>query len=60
MHKIQVDTGVEEFGVNGRGVLPSNPGDPNNYHRFFVTRPHLRALQPALARRTRALAATPN
>ena len=38
MHKLLVDTGVEEFEVNGRGVLRFNPGDPNLYHRFFAAR----------------------
>ena len=33
--ELNIDTGVEEFRVNGRGVLRFNPADPNLYHRFF-------------------------
>lgn len=36
MKKLNIDTGVEEFRVNGRGVLRFNPADPNLYHRFFA------------------------
>lgn len=52
MHKLLVDTGVEEFEVNGRGVLRFNPGDPNIYHRFFAAREELAALDEELTRRT--------
>ena len=34
--ELNSDTGVEEFSVNGRGVLRFNPADPNLYHRFFA------------------------
>lgn len=60
MHKIQVDTGVEEFEVNGRGVLRFNPGDPNLYHRFFDVREQLTALQDELTRRTAELEHNPD
>ena len=36
MQTLHIDTGVEEFSVNGRGVLRFNPADPNLYHRFFA------------------------
>ncbi|WP_455501607.1 hypothetical protein [Gemmiger sp.] len=36
MQTLNIDTGVEEFAVNGRGVLRFNPADPNLYHRFFA------------------------
>ena len=36
MKKLNIDTGVEEFSVNGQGVLRFNPADPNHYHRFFA------------------------
>lgn len=55
MHKLLVDTGVEEFEVNGRGVLRFNPGDPNIYHRFFAAREELAALDEELTRRTAEL-----
>lgn len=55
MHKLLVDTGVEEFEVNGRGVLRFNPGDPNIYHRFFAAREELAAMDEELTRRSAAL-----
>ena len=39
--ELKIDTGVEEFRVNGRGVLRFNPADPNLYHRFFAAIPTL-------------------
>lgn len=36
--ELNIDTGVEEFRVNGRGVLRFNPADPNLYHRFFAVK----------------------
>lgn len=55
MHKLLVDTGVEEFEINGRGVLRFNPGDPNIYHRFFAAREELAALDEELTRRSAEL-----
>lgn len=55
MHKLLVDTGVEEFEVNGRGVLRFNPGDPNLYHRFFAARDELAAMDEELTRKSAAL-----
>lgn len=57
MHKLLVDTGVEEFEVNGRGVLRFNPGDPNLYHRFFAARDELAAMDEELTRQSAALPA---
>ena len=36
MQELKIDTGVEEFRVNGRGVLRFNPPDQNLYPRFFA------------------------
>ncbi len=55
MHKLLVDTGVEEFEINGRGVLRFNPGDPNLYHRFFAAREELAALDEELTRKSASL-----
>lgn len=55
MHKLLVDTGVEEFEINGRGVLRFNPGDPNLYHRFFAAREELAAMDEELTRQSAAL-----
>ena len=35
MEKLIFDTGIQEFDVNGTGVLRFNPSDPNIYDRFF-------------------------
>lgn len=35
MEKLNFDTGLREFKVNGDGVLRFNPGDPNVYTRFL-------------------------
>ena len=44
MKQLTIDTGVEEFCINGRGVLRFNPADPNLYHRFFDAGRDLEAL----------------
>ena len=51
--ELNIDTGVEEFRVNGRGVLRFNPADPNLYHRFFAAGETLDGYDAAL---TKALA----
>lgn len=48
MPNLDIDTGIQEFSVNGRGVLRFNPGDPNLYHRFFAARGQLADLDRAL------------
>ena len=52
--ELNIDTGVEGFRVNGRGVLRFNPADPNLYHRFFAAGAELDSYDAAL---TKALAA---
>ena len=52
--ELNIDTGVEEFRVNERGVLRFNPADPNLYHRFFAAGDTLDGYDAAL---TKALAA---
>ena len=46
--ELNIDTGVEEFRVNGRGVLRFNPADPNLYHRFFAAGAELDGYDAAL------------
>lgn len=57
MQQLNIDIGVEEFQVNGRGILRFNPGDPNLYHRFFDARETLAGLDEELARKAAALEA---
>lgn len=35
MKKIQFDSGMQEYSVNGSGILRFHPGDPNVYARFL-------------------------
>ncbi len=35
MKKIQFDSGMQEFCINGNGILRFHPGDPNVYARFL-------------------------
>ena len=55
MNQLNIDTGVEEYCVNGRGVLRFNPADPNLYHRFFAAAPELEALDRELTQKAAAL-----
>ena len=48
MRTLHIDTGVEKFSVNGRGVLRFNPADPNLYHRFFAAGATLEKYDAAL------------
>lgn len=36
MKQLIIDTGIQEFEINGSGVLRFNPSDPNVYNRFFA------------------------
>lgn len=58
MQKLNIDTGVEEFSVNGRGVLRFNPADPNLYHRFFAAGPELERYDAELTEGVRSAADT--
>ena len=58
MKKLNIDTGVEEFSVNGQGVLRFNPADPNLYHRFFAAGRTLNDYDAALTRLCRLSRAT--
>ena len=54
MQNLTIDTGMQEFCVNGRGVLLFNPADPNLYHRFFALGAQLDVLDAELTARTPA------
>ncbi len=45
MKTIALDTGIEEFQLQGGGVLRFNPGDPNLYARFLEAEAQLQALE---------------
>lgn len=49
MKMIAFDTGIEEFQLQGGGVLRFNPGDPNLYARFLEAESQLQALEKEFA-----------
>lgn len=60
MNEIRIDTGVQEFCINGGpeaggGVLRFNPGDPNVYQRFFDAQGRLLAIEQELVEQGRSL-----
>lgn len=55
MEKIQFDSGMKEYRINGEGVLRFNPGDPNVYARFLEAAQKIQALEQELAEQAKAL-----
>lgn len=49
MEKIQFDSGVKAYRINGSGVLRFHPGDPNLYTRFLEAVDKFKALEQELA-----------
>lgn len=50
MEKIQFDSGIRSYRINGGGILRFNPGDPNLYARFLEAVDKLRAVEQELTR----------
>lgn len=50
MDKIQFDSGVRAYRINGGGILRFNPGDPNLYARFLEAVEKLRTVEQELTR----------
>ena len=48
MEKIQFDSGVKQYKINGNGVLQFNPADPNVYERFLAAAEKIKALEAQL------------
>lgn len=55
MEKLNFDTGVKEYTINGGGVLRFNPSDPNVYARFLEAMEKIRGLEKELAARAKEL-----
>ena len=51
MKQLTIDTGVQEFEINGSGVLRFNPSDPNVYNRFFAAETTLTELDAEAQKR---------
>ena len=50
MEKIQFDSGVRSYRINGGGILRFNPCDPNVYNRFLEAVEKLKAVEEELIR----------
>lgn len=48
MEKIQFDSGIRSYRINGTGILRFNPGDPNLYGRFLEAVEKLKAVEAEL------------
>lgn len=48
MEKLQFDSGVKSFRINGGGVLRFHPGDPNLYSRFLEAVDKFKVLEQEL------------
>ena len=55
MEKIQFDSGIQEYKINGTGVLRFNPGDPNVYARFMEAAQKIQGMEHELAQKAKAL-----
>ena len=51
MKQLIIDTGIQEFEINGSGVLRFNPSDPNVYNRFFAAETTLTELDAEAQKR---------
>lgn len=58
MKTIAFDNGIEEFHLQGGGVLRFNPGDPNLYARFLEAETELQALEQEFTRQLEGLTGT--
>jgi hypothetical protein len=54
MERIQFDSGVRSYRINGSGILRFNPGDPNLYARFLEATGKLQALESELIQQAEA------
>ena len=48
MEQLNIDTGVREYRINGKGVLRFNPSDPNLYGRFLEAMESIQKLKKNL------------
>lgn len=51
MKKLNFDSGVEEFRLQGGGVLRFNPADPNLYARFLEAEAQLKDIEESLRKK---------
>lgn len=48
MKKLNFDSGIKEYKINGNGVLRFNPADPNIYARFLEAIDKIKAVEEEL------------
>lgn len=48
MEQLNIDTGIREYRINGKGVLRFNPSDPNLYGRFLKAMESIQELEKNL------------
>ena len=53
MEKLNFDSGIKEYKINGGGVLRFNPGDPNVYARFLEAAEKIRQVEEELTRQAK-------
>ena len=59
MKELNFDSGMEEFSIQGGGVLRFNPGDPNIYGRFLEAEEKFNHIQAALTQKAAQLDNSP-
>lgn len=52
MEKIQFDSGIRSYCINGAGTLRFNPCDPNVYSRFLEAVEKMQAVEEALVKQS--------
>lgn len=57
MEKLNFDTGIKEYQINGGGVLRFNPADTNVYNRFFEAKNNIEKLGEEYAEKEKAAGA---
>ena len=55
MEKIQFDSGIRSYRINGAGVLRFNPGDPNLYSRFLEAVEKLKEVETELTQQEKTV-----
>ena len=55
MKELVFDSGIEEFSIQGGGVLRFNPGDPNLYARFLEAGEKLKTIEEDLVEKAKAV-----
>ena len=55
MEKLTFDSGIQEFEINGNGILRFNPGDPNVYARLLEALDEIKAVEDDLVEQAKGI-----